>query len=71
MGTSFGGKAALRPGLQKPERVSALVLRSPAAIRLPGAGRPPARPETWHAGSSPIRGGSWLRRSIASFIGCE
>jgi pimeloyl-ACP methyl ester carboxylesterase len=40
MGTSFGGKTALWLGLQKPERVLALVLESPAAIRPPGA--PPA-----------------------------
>jgi pimeloyl-ACP methyl ester carboxylesterase len=42
MGTSFGGKAALWLGLQQPERVSALVLESPAAIRPPGAAPPPA-----------------------------
>jgi pimeloyl-ACP methyl ester carboxylesterase len=35
MGTSFGGKAALWLGLQKPEGVLALVLESPAAIRPP------------------------------------
>ena len=42
MGTSFGGKAALWMGLQKPERVLAPVLESPAAIRPPGAVPPPA-----------------------------
>jgi pimeloyl-ACP methyl ester carboxylesterase len=36
MGTSFGGKLALWLALQAPERVSALVLESPAAIRPEG-----------------------------------
>jgi len=40
MGTSFGGKAALWLGLQKPEEVLALVLESPAAIRPPGMAQP-------------------------------
>jgi pimeloyl-ACP methyl ester carboxylesterase len=44
MGTSFGGKAALWLGLQKPERVLALVLESPAAIRPPGAVPPAGTP---------------------------
>jgi glycosyltransferase involved in cell wall biosynthesis len=33
MGTSFGGKAALWLAVQHPERVRALVLEAPAAIR--------------------------------------
>ena len=33
MGTSFGGKTALWLALQAPERVLALVLEAPAAIR--------------------------------------
>src|SRR5437763_8455443 len=37
MGTSFGSKAALWLALQQPERVLALVLQSPAAIRQKGA----------------------------------
>ena len=45
MGTSFGGKTALWLGLQKPERVLALVLESPAAIRPPGAAPPAGTPE--------------------------
>ena len=43
MGTSFGGRAALWLAAQHPERVSALVLESPAAIRPEGT-RPPAGP---------------------------
>jgi len=43
MGTSFGGRTALCLASQHPERVSALVLESPAAIRPEGA-RPPAGP---------------------------
>ncbi|HZU89046.1 MAG TPA: alpha/beta fold hydrolase, partial [Stellaceae bacterium] len=45
MGTSFGGKAALWLGLQQPERVLALVLESPAAIRPPDAAPPAGTPE--------------------------
>jgi pimeloyl-ACP methyl ester carboxylesterase len=41
-GTSFGGKTALELALQAPERVSALVLEAPAAIRPEGAAPPPA-----------------------------
>ena len=41
MGTSFGGKTALWLAAQAPERVAALVLEAPAAIRPPG-GRPPS-----------------------------
>lgn len=41
MGTSFGGKTALWLAAQAPERVRALVLEAPAAIRPPG-GRPPS-----------------------------
>jgi pimeloyl-ACP methyl ester carboxylesterase len=45
LGTSFGGKAALWLAVQMPERVSALVLESPAAIRQEGAAPPPSSPE--------------------------
>lgn len=47
MGTSFGGKTALCAALIAGERVGALVLESPAAIRPEGQGRPPqpATPE--------------------------
>jgi pimeloyl-ACP methyl ester carboxylesterase len=41
MGTSFGGKTALWLALQAPERVRALVLEAPAAIRPEGS-RPPS-----------------------------
>ena len=40
-GTSFGGKAALWLAAQTPEKIIALVLEAPAAIRPEGA-RPPA-----------------------------
>lgn len=36
-GTSFGGKAALWVAVQRPERLQALILESPAAIRPEGA----------------------------------
>src|SRR5438552_9457953 len=45
MGTSFGSKTALWLALQQPERVLALVLESPAAIRPEGAAPPPSAPE--------------------------
>jgi pimeloyl-ACP methyl ester carboxylesterase len=45
MGTSFGGRASLFLAVQHPERVSALVLESPAAIRPEGARPPPGPPE--------------------------
>jgi pimeloyl-ACP methyl ester carboxylesterase len=45
MGTSFGGKTALWLALQRPERVQALVLEAPAAIRQPGAQSPAGTPE--------------------------
>ncbi len=45
MGTSFGGKTALWLALQQPERVTGLVLESPAAIRLGGGAPPPSSPE--------------------------
>src|SRR5947209_14198739 len=45
MGTSFGGKAALWLALQQPERVQALVLEAPAAIRPEGSQPPSATPE--------------------------
>ncbi len=44
-GTSFGGKAALWLAAQMPERLQALVLESPAAIRPPGAGPASGTPE--------------------------
>jgi pimeloyl-ACP methyl ester carboxylesterase len=45
MRTSFGGKTALWLALQQPERVRALVLEAPAAIRLQGAEPPSGSPE--------------------------
>ncbi len=45
MGTSFGGKAALWLALQQPQRVRALVLEAPAAIRPEGAEPPSGSPE--------------------------
>jgi pimeloyl-ACP methyl ester carboxylesterase len=45
MGTSFGGKTALWLALQQPERVLALVLEAPAAIRPQGAEPPSGPPE--------------------------
>jgi pimeloyl-ACP methyl ester carboxylesterase len=45
MGTSFGGKTALWLALQAPERVQALVLEAPAAIRQAGAQSPSGSPE--------------------------
>lgn len=45
MGTSFGAKTALWLALQAPERVLALVLEAPAAIRQEGAESPSGSPE--------------------------
>jgi pimeloyl-ACP methyl ester carboxylesterase len=45
MGTSFGGKTALWLALQQRERVLALVLEAPAAIRPQGAAPPSGSPE--------------------------
>lgn len=45
LGTSFGGKTALWLALQAPERVLALVLEAPAAIRPEGAAPPSGSPE--------------------------
>jgi pimeloyl-ACP methyl ester carboxylesterase len=45
IGTSFGGKTALWLALQAPERVTALVLEAPAAIRQEGAESPSGSPE--------------------------
>jgi len=45
MGTSFGGKTALWLALQAPDRVLALVLEAPAAIRQDGAASPAGTPE--------------------------
>jgi pimeloyl-ACP methyl ester carboxylesterase len=45
MGTSFGGKTALWLALQQQERVLALVLEAPAAIRPEGAQPPSGSPE--------------------------
>jgi len=44
-GTSFGGKCALWLAAQRPERVTALVLEAPAAIRGPGGRTPSGTPE--------------------------
>ena len=44
-GTSFGGRTALYLAAQAPEMVTALVLESPAAIRLPGMRPPSGTPE--------------------------
>ncbi len=44
-GTSFGGKVALFVAAQQPERVSALVLEAPAAIRPEGVQPPAGTPE--------------------------
>ena len=45
MGTSFGGKVALWLAVQQPERVEALVLEAPAAIRPTGSEPPSGSPE--------------------------
>ena len=45
MGTSFGGKTALWLASQQRERVQALVLEAPAAIRPEGATAPSGSPE--------------------------
>jgi pimeloyl-ACP methyl ester carboxylesterase len=45
MGTSFGGKTALWLALQEPERVLAVVLEAPAAIRPRGSEPPSGSPE--------------------------
>jgi pimeloyl-ACP methyl ester carboxylesterase len=45
MGTSFGGKTALWLALQQRERVPALVLEAPAAIRPPGTRPSASTPE--------------------------
>ena len=45
MGTSFGGKTALWLALQQRERVLALVLEAPAAIRPEGVEAPSGSPE--------------------------
>lgn len=45
MGTSFGGKTALFLAAQAPERVRALVLEAPAAIRPEGSRPPSGTPE--------------------------
>ncbi len=45
MGTSFGGRTALYLAAQAPERVIALVLESPAAIRQPGGTPPSGTPQ--------------------------
>ena len=44
-GTSFGGKTALWLAAQAPERLTALVLESPAAIRPPGGRAPSGTPQ--------------------------
>jgi pimeloyl-ACP methyl ester carboxylesterase len=45
MGSSFGSKTALWLALQQPERVLALVLEAPAAIRPGGSAPPSGSPE--------------------------
>ena len=45
IGTSFGGKTALWLALEAPERVLALVLEAPAAIRQDGSEPPSGSPE--------------------------
>src|SRR4051795_2991108 len=45
MGTSFGGRAALWLAVQHPERVRALVLEAPAAIRPSGTASVSGTPE--------------------------
>ena len=45
MGTSFGGKAALWLAVQQPQRVTALVLEAPAAIRPERTHPPSGTPE--------------------------
>jgi pimeloyl-ACP methyl ester carboxylesterase len=45
MGTSFGGKTALWLALEAPDRVLALTLEAPAAIRQAGAETPSGTPE--------------------------
>jgi pimeloyl-ACP methyl ester carboxylesterase len=45
MGTSFGGKTALWLAAQQPNRVRALVLEAPAAIRPTGSEPPAGSPE--------------------------
>ena len=45
MGTSFGGKTALWLALQQPERVFAMVLEAPAAIRPKDSQPPSGTPE--------------------------
>jgi pimeloyl-ACP methyl ester carboxylesterase len=44
-GTSFGGRASVWLAIQQPERLSALVLESPAAILPPGARPASGTPE--------------------------
>jgi pimeloyl-ACP methyl ester carboxylesterase len=81
MGTSFGGKAALWLAAQFPERVEALVLESPAAIR-PESSRPPtgspeemarrlfAHPErVAHRPASDPDGRAKTRTLVSSLIG--
>lgn len=45
MGTSFGARTALWLAAEAPERIAALVLKSPAAIRPPGSRPPSGSPE--------------------------
>ena len=45
MGTSFGGRTALYMAAQAPERITALVLEAPAAIRPAGGKAPSGTPE--------------------------
>ena len=61
-GTSFGGKAALWLAAQYPERLQALVLEAPAAIRPPGARGPSGSPADCAA---PTATPNWKRRCAA------
>ena len=60
LGTSFGGKTALWLALQVPERVLALVLEAPAAVRHEGAEPPSGTPEemAFHLHAHPERLGA-------------
>ncbi|MBV9376257.1 MAG: alpha/beta fold hydrolase [Alphaproteobacteria bacterium] len=50
IGTSFGGKVALWLSVQEPERVEALVLEAPAAIRPVGSEPPSGSPQAMARG---------------------
>ena len=54
IGTSFGGKLALWLAVQHPDRLEALVLESPAAIRPEGHARPSVPPDEVAPWCTPI-----------------